>query len=47
MAAKFSVFVDDNHKNFLMVTGYLHFIKGPISHVLLLTLAHVLLLSCL
>ena len=46
MADKFGVLVDDNQKNFPMVTGYLHFIKGPISHVSLLTLAHVLQLSC-
>ena len=37
MAAKFGVFFDD--------TGYQNLIKDPIIHVLLLTLAHVLLLS--
>ena len=31
----------------LRYTGYLNFIKDPISHVLLLILSHVLLLSCL
>ena len=33
--------------SFLPYTGYLNFINGPISHVLLLTLVHVQLLSCL
>ena len=33
--------------SFLCYTGYLNFIKDPISHVLLLILAHELLLSCL
>ena len=32
---------------FLRYTGYLHFIKGPISRVLLLNVVHVHLLSCL
>ena len=32
--------------NFLRYTGYLNFINGPISHVLLLILVHVQLLSC-
>ena len=45
MAAKFGVFVDEDHSK--LPTSYwlpqLH--KYPISHVLLLTLAHVLLLS--
>ena len=36
MAAKFGI---------CCYTGYQNFIKDPISHVLLLTLAHVLLLS--
>ena len=39
MAAKFGLF--------LRYTGYLNFIIGPISHVLLLILVHVQLLSCL
>ena len=33
--------------SFLRYTGYLNFINGPISHVLLLILVHVQLLSCL
>ena len=33
--------------SFLRFTGYLNFIKDHISHVLLLILVHVLLLSCL
>ena len=33
--------------SFLRYTGYLNFIIGPISHVLLLILVHVQLLSCL
>ena len=33
--------------SFLRYTGYLNFINGPISRVLLLILVHVLLLSCL
>ena len=33
--------------SFLRDNGYLNFIKGPISHVLLLILDHVLLPSCL
>ena len=32
--------------SFLCYTGYQNLIKTPISHVLLLALAHVLLLSC-
>ena len=32
---------------FLRYTGYLNFINGPISRVLLLILVHVQLLSCL
>ena len=31
----------------VVVTGYLNVIKDPISHVLLLILAHELLLNCL
>ena len=41
MAAKSGVSVDDSK------LPTLNFIKDPISHVLLLILAHVLLLSCL
>ena len=33
--------------SFLHYTGYLNFINDPISHVLLLILVHVQLLSCL
>ena len=33
--------------SFLRYSGYLNFINGPISHVLLLILVHVQLLSCL
>ena len=33
--------------SFLRYTGYLNFINDPISHVLLLILVNVLLLSCL
>ena len=43
MAAKFGVFVDEDHHSKLPT---LYFIKDPISHVLLLTLAQVLLPSC-
>ena len=43
MAAKFGVFVDEDHSKL----PTLNFIKDPISHVLLVILAHVLLLSCL
>ena len=46
MAAKFGVFVGEDH-SFLPYTGYLNFIKDPISHGLLPILVHVLLLSCL
>ena len=31
----------------IVYTGYINFIKGPISHVLLLILVHVQLPSCL
>ena len=41
MAAKFGVFVDEVHSKL----PALNFINDPISHVLLLILAHVLLLS--
>ena len=43
MAAKFGVFVDEDHSKL----PTLNFIQDRISHVLLLILAHVLLLSCL
>ena len=36
-----------NIASFLRYTGYLNFINGPISRVLLLILVHVQLLSCL
>ena len=44
MADKSGVFVDEDTG---YVTGYLNVIKDPISHVLLLILAHELLLNCL
>ena len=44
---KFGLFVDEDHSKFLRYTGYLNFINGPISRVLLLILVHVQLLSCL
>ena len=47
MAAKFVVFVDEDHNMLPTLTGYLNFIKDPIRYVLLLILVHVLLLSCL
>ena len=43
MAAKFDVFVDENHDKLPMK----YWIKDHISHVLLLILGRVLLLSCL
>ena len=45
MTAKFGVFNDEDHSKLLRNTGYQTFIKDPISHVLLLILAHVLLLN--
>ena len=47
MAAKFGVFVDEDHSKLPRYTGYLNFKKDHISHVLLLILAYALLLSCL
>ena len=47
MAAKFGLFVDEDIASFLRYTGYLNFINGPISRVLLLILEQVQLLSCL
>ena len=47
MAAKFGLFVDEDHRKLPMYTGYLNFINGPINRVLLLILVHVQLLSCL
>ena len=47
MAAKFRLFVDEDHSKFLRYTGYLNVINGPISRVLLLILVHVQLRSCL
>ena len=45
--AKFGVFVDEDHSK-LLTLYWLHKLhKDPISHVLLLILSHVLLLSCL
>ena len=46
MAAKLGLFVDEDHSKLLRYTGYLNFIMGPISRVLLLILVHVQLLSC-
>ena len=46
MAAKFSVFVDEDHSKLPTLYWLQNFIKYPLSHVLLLTLAHELLLSC-
>ena len=41
MAAKFGAFVGEDHGRLpTLYTGYLNFIKYPISHVLLLILAH-------
>ena len=47
MAAKFGLFVDDDHSKLPHYTCYLNFINGPINRVLLLILVHVQLLSCL
>ena len=47
MAAKFIVFVDDDHSKLPTLYWLQTLYKDPISHVLLLILAHVLLLSCL
>ena len=47
MAAKLDEFVDENHSRFSRYTGYQNFIRDPISQLLLLILAHVLLMSCL
>ena len=47
IATKFWLFVDEDHSSFLRYTGYLNFINGPISHVLLLIPVYVQLLSCL
>ena len=47
MAAKFGLFVDEDHSKLLRYTGYLNFINGPISRVLLPILVHVQLLSYL
>ena len=46
MAAKFGVFVDEDHSRLPTSYWLPQLYKYPISHVLLLTLAHVLLLSC-
>ena len=46
MAAKVGVSVDEGHSKLPTVYWLPNFIKDPISHVLLLTVAHVLLLSC-
>ena len=45
MAPKFGVFVDEDHCK--RYTGFMNFIRDPISHVVLPILAHVPLLSCL
>ena len=47
MAAKFGVFVDEDHRKLPSYTGYLNFINDPISCALLLILVHVPLPSCL
>ena len=47
MAVKFGLFLMRTIASFLRYTGYLNFINGPISRVLLLILVHVQLLSCL
>ena len=47
MAAKFGLFADEDHRKLLHYTGYLNFINGSISRILLLILVHVQLLSCL
>ena len=47
MAAKFELFLMRTIASFLRYTGYLNFINGPISRVLLLILVQVQLLSCL
>ena len=47
MAAKFGLFVDEDHSKLPRYSGYLNFINGPIGRVLLLILVHVQLLSCL
>ena len=49
MAAKFGLgcLLMRTKASFLRYTGCLNFINGPISHVLLLILVHVQLLSCL
>ena len=47
MAAKFGCLLMSTIASFLRYTGYLNFINGPISRVLLLILVHVQLLSCL
>ena len=46
MAAKVGVSVDEDHSKLPTVYRLPNFIKDPVSHVLLLTVAHVLLLSC-
>ena len=49
MAAKFGVFVDEDHSKLptLYWLPIVNFINSPISRVLLLILVHVQLLSCL
>ena len=47
MAAKFGVFLMRTILSYLRYPGYLNFINGPISHVLLLILINVQQLSCL
>ena len=47
MAAKFGVLLMRTIASFQRYTGYLNFINGPISRVLLLILIYVQLLSCL
>ena len=47
MAAKFGLFVDEDHSKLPTLYWLPKFINGPISRILLLILVHVQLLSCL
>ena len=46
MAAKFGVFVDENHNKIPTMYWLLKLHKKPINHVVLLILGHIILLSC-
>ena len=46
-AAKFGVFVDEDHRKIPMLYRFPKLINDPISHVLLIMLVHVLLQGCL